>query len=637
MMTGKRHALRFIFMLVAVLHGVVAMAAVCDTVRHMTDSTYRLHEVVATAQRNQTPHQTMIRAQLEGIASGSIADALKYMAGVQIKDYGGLGGQKTVNVRSMGSQHVGVYIDGVRVTNAQNGTVDLGKYSLSTLESVSLFNANKTELLMMAGEYASASTVYLYTHRPDSSSFTAAYGAGSFNTHRVAATWSFKRLGFIDAQYSHSDGNYPFRYHTQYEDTTGIRRNGDIDQFRVEAAAFTGPLQMHTYYYMSQRGLPGGVVRRLTDRYSDVGREWDRNFFTQLSYRQRFGAFGVRAILKYANDHLHYRSDYPWNISVHANTRYHQQDAYSAVAASWAWRNVSLSASTDLRWSDLMSDMKQFHYVYRMDSKSSLSAFWRVQNLSMNGTMLFTHVADHRHGASKPLNRVTWDALASYSLGSLTLRAFYKSVFRAPTLNDLYYVLVGNRNLRPEYTRQLDLGASYTASWLSLQADAYYNTITDRIVCLPGRGTLQWTMLNYGSTRCLGINAQATATLRRHSLMLSATWQDDRNRTNPGGSDYNDLIAYSPRLSFTAVYTFRWKGLTATLSDMYVGSRYWTIQNSLDPPLAAYNCTDVKASYTWRRFTLEAECQNLFNKPYEMIVRWPMPGRRFMTTVRADL
>ena len=636
-MTGNRHVFRFIFMLVAVLHGVVATAAVCDTVRHITDSTYRLHEVVATAQRNQTPHQTMLRAQLEGIASGSIADALKYMAGVQIKDYGGLGGQKTVNVRSMGSQHVGVYIDGVRVTNAQNGTVDLGKYSLSTLESVSLFNANKTELLMMASEYASASTVYLYTHRPDSSSFTAAYGAGSFNTHRVAATWSYKRLGFIDAQYSHSDGNYPFRYHTQYEDTTGIRRNGDIDQFRVEAAAFTGPLQMHTYYYMSQRGLPGGVVRRLTDKYSDVGREWDRNFFTQLTYKQRFGDFGLRAIVKYANDHLHYRSDYPWNISVHANTRYHQQDAYSAVAASWAWCNVSLSASTDLRWSDLMSDMKQFHYVYRMDSKSSLSAFWRVQNLSMNATMLFTHVADHRKGASKPLNRVTWDALASYSLGSWMLRAFYKSVFRAPTLNDLYYVLVGNRNLRPEYTRQLDLGASYTASWLSLQADAYYNTITARIVCLPGRGALQWTMLNYGSTRCLGINAQATASWRRHSLMLSATWQDDRNRTNPGGSDYNNLIAYSPRLSFTAVYTFRWKGLTATLSDMYVGSRYWTIQNSLDPPLAAYNCTDVKASYTWRRFTLEAECQNLFDKPYEMIVRWPMPGRRFMTTLRANL
>ena len=636
MMMSRRHAVLLVFMWFSAVRSFAAGGPEADTSRVFRDSTFSLHEVVTTALRNQTPHQTMIRAQLKGIASGSIADALKYMAGVQVKDYGGLGGQKTVNVRSMGSQHVGVYIDGVRVTNAQNGTVDLGKYSLSTLESVSLFNANKTELLMMASEYASASTVYLATHRPDSSSFTAAYGVGSFNTHRVSATWSYKRLGFIDAQFTHSDGNYPFRYHTEYEDTTGVRRNGDIDQFRIEGAAFAGPLSVHTYYYMSQRGLPGGVVRRLTDKYTDVGREWDQNFFTQLTYRQRFGAFGIRAIAKYANDRLHYRSDYDENISVHANTRYHQQDAYSAVAASWIWRNVSVSASTDFRWSDLMSDMKFFRYVYRIDSKSSLSVFWRIRNLSLNATMLYTHVTDHRAGAAKPLNRVTWDALASYTLGRWTLRAFYKSVFRAPTLNDLYYTLVGNRNLRPEYTRQLDFGASYTASWLSFQADAYYNTITDRIVCLPGRGALQWTMLNYGSTRCLGVNAQATAVWRKHTLMLTGTFQDDRNRTDPAGGDYNDFIAYSPRWSFTAIYTFRWRGLAATVSDMFVGSRFWTLQNSLEPPLPAYNCTDIKVAYTWRRWTVEAECQNLFDKPYEMIVRWPMPGRRFMGTLRVD-
>ena len=174
MMMSRRHAVLLVFIWFSAARSFAVGGPEADTLRVFRDSTFSLHEVVTTALRNQTPHQTITRAQLKGIASGSIADALKYMAGVQVKDYGGLGGQKTVNVRSMGSQHVGVYIDGVRVTNAQNGTVDLGKYSLSTLESVSLFNANKTELLMMASEYASASTVYLATHRPDSSSFTAA-------------------------------------------------------------------------------------------------------------------------------------------------------------------------------------------------------------------------------------------------------------------------------------------------------------------------------------------------------------------------------------------------------------------------------------------------------------------------------
>ena len=81
-------------------------------------------------------------------------------------------------------------------------------------------------------------------------------------------------------------------------------------------------------------------------------------------------------------------------------------------------------------------------------------------------------------------------------------RAFYKSVFRVPTLNDLYYTLVGNRNLKPEYTKQLDLGITYQDNIFNIQLDGYYNRIEDRIVCLPLKGSYQWTMLNYGYTRC---------------------------------------------------------------------------------------------------------------------------------------
>lgn len=110
------------------------------------DTVYMLRDVEVTAARRPIATvQTISGKELQAMSTTSIADALKYFAGVQIKDFGGLGGMKTINVRSLGAEHVGVYIDGVRLTNAQNGTVDLGKYSLSTLESVSLFNANKFE------------------------------------------------------------------------------------------------------------------------------------------------------------------------------------------------------------------------------------------------------------------------------------------------------------------------------------------------------------------------------------------------------------------------------------------------------------------------------------------------------------
>lgn len=600
----------------------------------LPDSVYRLDEVIVNGIKNVTPHQTITRSQIMALPSNSVADALKFLSGVQIKDYGGLGGQKTINVRSLGSQHVGVFLDGVRITNAQNGTVDLGKYSLTTLESVSLFNANKTEMLMTASEFASASTVYLKTHRPDSTSLMASYGYSSFNTHKANLTLSYKNYGFIDAQLTTSDGDYPFEYHTEYEDTTGTRRNSDITMFRIEGCAFYKGWQWHTYYFNSKRGLPGGIVRRLSDKYTDVGREWDRNFFSQLSYREHFGDISVRGIVKYANDYLHYRSDYDENISVHSNNKYHQQDIYAAAAGAYKYKDWGLSLSSDLRWSDLTTDVKYFHYVYRFDSKTSLSAYYSHGGWNASVSGLYTNVTDHTKGTSKPLSRTTWNALASYTFGNWQLRSFYKEVFRAPTLNDLYYTLVGNRNLKPEYTKQFDVGVTYNNDWLDIQADWYYNHIEDRIVCLPLKGSYQWTMLNYGYTRCMGVDVTANARYSNHGLLLTGTFQDDRNRTDPTEDAYNDYIAYSPRWSFSAVYTLYYKGFTVSLSHMFVDKRYWTTENDIEEPLDSYNCTDIKVGYKYKNYSAEVECQDLFDVRYEMIQRWPMPGRRFGMTLR---
>ncbi len=601
------------------------------------DSTTALRELVVTERRELMPAQVIGPAQISNLASTSVADALKYLSGVQIKDYGGLGGQKTVNVRSLGSQHVGVYLDGVRITNVQNGTVDLGKYSLSTLESVSLYNANKSERLMTASEYASASTVYLRTRRPDTTSLRAAYTYGSFGTHRADLTASWRSHGFVDASFTDSRGDYPFRYRNEYEDTAGRRQNADIRMLRVEACGYYRGFQFHAYYFDSERGLPGGIVRRLSGRYTDVGREWDRNFFVQTAWHGHAGRWGVRAIGKYTKDYLHYNSDYPENIAAHANNRYRQQDAYGAVAFSRDIAGAGVSVSTDFRWSDLRCDVKNFSYVYRLDSKTSATAFWHHRGFDINGTLLYTHVADHTRGRAKPLGRLTWNVAGAWCRGAWTLRAFYKSVFRAPTLNDLYYTLVGNRNLRPEYTRQLDIGVAFASTWLNLQVDAYRNHVTDRIVCLPLKGSYQWTMLNYGYTRCLGVDITANLTWRHSTLLLTATFQDDRNRTDRADDAYNDFIAYSPRWSFTGVYTLNWREFYASLSHMFVGRRYWTAENAIEEPLSAYNCTDVKAGYRWRWLTVEAECQDLFDVRYELIQRWPMPGRRFCATLKINI
>ena len=81
-----------------------------------TTKVYNIDEVVVSAKRVQKeviPVQTMEGPVLQRLTVHSVADALRYFSGVQIKDYGGIGGLKTVNIRAMGTKHVGVFYDGI--------------------------------------------------------------------------------------------------------------------------------------------------------------------------------------------------------------------------------------------------------------------------------------------------------------------------------------------------------------------------------------------------------------------------------------------------------------------------------------------------------------------------------------------
>ena len=617
-----------------------------------SDSVVALKDVEVTAARTPLATvQELSGARLQSLSSTSIADALKYFAGVQIKDYGGLGGLKTINVRSLGAQHVGVYIDGIRITNAQNGTVDLGKYSLSTLESVSLFNANRLEKGQSASEYASGATVYMRTRRPASDSLSVLAGIGSFHTYRGRVNLQFNKKGwqgFIDGEYLYSKGDYPFRYKSQYEDTIGKRKNSDMEFYRVEGAIFKNGFAAHAYGYVSRRGCPGGIVRRLSDKYTNIGREWDRDFFAQASWQRPFSRrHFVRFNSKYSHEYLRYNTDYPENQNTaRVDNHYYQNDAYASAAYCFTpLRWIYLNLSYDARMSWLKSDVRNFSSVRRLDQKAVADLHLQWGGFRFETSLLYQHYKDHtkiQAGAAHPISKFTPAVVLGYFCRGLSLRGWYKKIFRVPTLNDLYYTQAGNRNLKPEYTRQWNVGAEYVFSggrWLaSIQADAYINHIDNRIVCLPLRGTYTWSMMNYGKTLCRGLNANFSGQYACNrwifSLLGSLTLQHDVNRTDPDDADTYDMpICYSPKFSCGLTAIVAWKNYSLTISELHVSKRIWSYADP-DDILSPYDNVDLKLTAQWRCFTASLEINDLFDVQYEHIPRYPMPGRtlRFALT-----
>ena len=85
--------------------------------QNKSDSAKGLREVIVTGEKKQNPFTAIAPVQilnheaLQQINAETIAGAAKYFSGVLIKDYGGIGGLKTISVRSLGGLNTGLVYD----------------------------------------------------------------------------------------------------------------------------------------------------------------------------------------------------------------------------------------------------------------------------------------------------------------------------------------------------------------------------------------------------------------------------------------------------------------------------------------------------------------------------------------------
>ena len=267
------------------------------------------------------PAQKLDGEQLQRLNSFSVADAVRYFSGVQIKDYGGVGGIKTVDIRSMGTNHMGVFYDGIQLGNAQNGQIDLGKFSLDNIEEVSLYNGQKSDIFQPAKDFGAAGTIYLRTRTPKfennkRTNVKVLFRTGSFGLVNPSILLEQKLSdnlsAAINAEYIDANGKYKFRYKKVFSDgtlawdTTATRQNGDVYSLRVEGGLYGkmkgGKWNAKAYYYDSERGIPGAIVNNV---WKTSQRQWDRNFFAQGSFQKRIGSrYELLLSAKYAIDKM---------------------------------------------------------------------------------------------------------------------------------------------------------------------------------------------------------------------------------------------------------------------------------------------------------------------------------------------
>lgn len=648
----------------------LALCCCCPTyAQHESlDSMQHVDEVVVTQQltyREVIPSQTLKGDALQRLSSLSVADALRYFSGVQLKDYGGVGGLKTVNVRSMGSHHVGVFYDGVEVGNAQNGVVDLGQFSLDNVEEISLYNGQKSAIFQPATEFGNAGSVYIRTRRPkfdegEHRHLRLAIRGASADMLRISSLWEERitasLCSSLNAEVLSSSGKYKFRYRRKNADgsvaydTTAVRYNGDIWAVRLEGnlhGLFNGGgWHLKGYTYHSQRGIPGAIVSNVWRRGE---RQGDHNNFVQLSGQKAVSQiFSTRWLTKYAYYDTHYVNRD--STSRHVDNRYRQQEVYlsssNVVELLPGW---SASASYDFRFTTLRADMPLFAFPHRFTNMMSVATAYNHRRFSIQASLLGNAVKDHtRTLASRKSTQTVTPAffmnVAPFSTVPMTLRAYVKKSFRMPTFNDLFYTDLGNAALNPESAIQYNVGVTYSNksqphnTQVSLSMDTYYNTVHDKIVAYPKGQQFRWTMLNLGRVHIKGMDVEAQIITQlsqrwRLDVRTQYTYQDARDVTNPTDTYYHHQIPYVPWHSGSVVVGVASDCWTLDYSFIYVGKRYNQQENIRYNYMQPWYTNDVHASYTFRwgkaRCRLTAEVNNLLNQDYDVILNYPMPRRNY--------
>ena len=631
-----------------------------DSLQYLLPEIDAVEVVLPDAVTSAVPLRQMKREDIERLGYAAVSDVLKYMSGVNVRDYGGVGGLKTVSVRGMGAKHTAVSYDGVFVSEAQSGVVDLGRFPLNNLSAVTLAMGLAGDgVLRAAREYSASSLLSLRTLSLGRTMTNVEAKGGSFgyvqtsfyHRYKPAAKWGVS----FNGDYLRSDGTYPFTLVNSGLSTREKRFDSDIGALTLEANADVllgaGRLDAKLYCYSSERGLPGAV-----NMYNKENRErlWNRNAFAQAKYHSALGEeWELQALFKYDYNYSRYcevSANYASGEQVDVNV---QNECYASLAAGYVpSANLNLSFSADAAYTTLDNNFENGKAPRRFSSWGVVAAEYHLQRFRFSASLLATSVVDRlRVGEGMPpffrLSPSFGVVVSPFDGDALHLRASVKDACRVPTFADLYYLRLGNVGLKPEKATQCNVGATLYLNGcgvfrnFTFSADGYYNNVRDKIVALPTMYV--WRMMNFGEADIWGADASASLRLAlagRVALMFDANYsfQYAVDVTDALAKNYCHQLPYTPRHSGSLTMSIENPFVNVSYLLSAVGERYMLPQNTAKNRMPGYfeHSVSLNRSFSLSGvgLRLQAELLNVTGKQYEVIKNYPMPGFQWRLTAR---
>ena len=575
---------------------------------------------LAEAETNTASSVSVItEQQIATYNAQSTAELVGKAIGVSFNSVGSLGSLQSVVIRGATSSKNLIYLDGVLLSSAHDGTVDLSSIPISIIDRIEVVKSGPGNL---GRTNAIGGMVNIITKKGQKSEtpFSLTIENGSFlplsygtsNTHHWLSLLDSQKLDltYTNENLLASVGGLTAQNAYTYNDGAALRDNAQVYEAHG-AANFTSNLSdkllfttqnLVTYKNL---GVPGNLAFGLTpDDYQNDLVASTSNII-ELSE--------VSSTLETLTAYLHY---------AYGQTFYHdaayQDSTHSKHKASAQLKGIwnlgqSYTLNTDLLYSlDYVDSTDVGQNTRHTISTSANGSIYLLDGtLSLHPSLNVAYLSDLRTLSPNASLGAIYTPMKD-----LDLKATISYAENVPSFSQLYWPFMGNPNLKTEKGLNGELGLSGTLDNLSYESTLFGRNIFNDI----GYDS-SWIPQNIAHSVYLGTEQTLSMELSK-LINFQVSYLYNKSYDISGGKTFSDDVEVANIRKHTAkgslffklnrfesVFSAEYLGRTSSLESAFLLNVSMNMQ--ITETLSAYLALD-----------------NLLNTEYELSSGYPMPGTK---------
>ncbi|MEQ4779398.1 TonB-dependent vitamin B12 receptor BtuB [Providencia huaxiensis] len=605
-----------------------ALAVLCAT-SFLASANNQADQVVVSANRFEQPISSILapvtvvtREDIDHWQSNTVIDVLRRLPGVDISQSGGMGQQSSLFIRGTESRHVLVLIDGVRLNQAGiSGSSDMSQIPISLVQRIEYIRGARSAVY---GSDAVGGVVNIITRRDnDGTTLNAGIGSHSYQNYNGSTQQKIGENTTVTAAgaYTHTKG-----FDVEARGNTGGGPQPDKDGFLNKTLwlgvehQFSSDLSAYAraYGYDNRTSYDGTPA--------DTRKLYSRTYESGLKYSN--GKYSTSLLGSYSH-----MKDYNYNYH---NGRYgsgsviDESDQYNFQwGNSYRLEKGNISAGVDYQRQSIEPG------GYTMTSKKETvnntgiyltGQYALIDSVTAEGAVRSDHYSEFNWHTTWQ-SGLSWEFYDGYKLiGS------YATAYKAPNLGQLYtdnvaWNIKGNPNLKPEESKQWEIGLEGETGLLFWQLTGYENEITNLIDFTTDPVTYASSYNNIGKAKIKGVewNGELQTGLFSHQLTLQ--YLDPRNEKT------NKVL--NRRAKQQVKYQLDWSiaAVDMGLTYQYIGKRYDINETYQRTKVGGVSLWDLTAAYPiTSHLTIRGKIANMFDKDYETAYGYRTAGREYFLT-----